>query len=58
MKMRAKRLTRAQKIYITNAGLEPGRYLCLREHDSMLELLNRETGKAEFITKIERRKGK
>lgn len=56
--MRAKRLTRAQKIYITNAGLEPGRYLCLREHDSMLELLNRETGKAEFITKIERRKSK
>lgn len=56
MKKRGTRLTRAQKILIHDSGMEPDRYLCIKDQGSTLQLLNRETGKVEFVEKTERRK--
>ena len=51
----ARRLTRDQKILVHDVGLEPDNYLCIKDQGKTLQLFNRETGKVEFVEKIERR---
>ena len=54
--MRGTRLTRAQKILVDAAGLNPANYLCIREEGAVLVLLNRMRGEVEYLAKFERRK--
>lgn len=47
--MRVKKLTRDQKIALSKLGLDPDNYRLIRRSEDGLTLLNRETGKPEFV---------
>lgn len=47
--MRVKKLTRDQKIALSKLGLNPDNFRLIRQSEDGLLLLNRETGKPEFI---------
>ena len=53
-----KRLSRDQKIMLTEAGKNPADYLIAKDLPGEMTLLNRKTGEQETLTKIERRKRK
>lgn len=53
-----KRLSRDQKIMLTEAGKNPADYLIVKDLPGEMTLLNRKTGEQETLTKIERRKRK
>ena len=47
--MRVKKLTRDQKIALSKRGLNPDNYRLIRRNEDGLLLLNRKTGKSEFL---------
>lgn len=47
--MRIKKLTRDQKIALSKLGLDPDNYRLIDRYDDGLLLLNRKTGKLEFL---------
>ncbi len=53
-----KRLSRDQKIMLTEAGKNPADYLIVKDLPDEMTLLNRKTGIQETLPKIERRKRK
>ncbi len=53
-----KRLSRDQKIMLSEAGKNPADYLIVKDLPGEMTLLNRKTGELETLTKTERRKRK
>jgi len=53
-----RRLTREQKIMLSEAGKNPADYLIVKDLPGEMTLLNRKNGEKETFTKIERRKRK